>query len=182
MGQVPTVRECMSSNAFAVEAGLDVYRAIEELIRRKISCAPVVDEEGQVVGLLAETDCLRVVSSFVWGELAFGSVDDYMSTPPTCLRPDLDLFSAVQVFTATHVAALPVVEDGALIGTIGRQNVLGGILKFQAHMSSMKDHEVEDLRAMQHPESIQEFQRLAGSQTREQLAEVLHGRHRPGRS
>jgi acetoin utilization protein AcuB len=55
------VKSIMSKNAISVPLDLTVEETAEVLLNNKISGAPVVDEDGQVVGTITQTDLFRVL-------------------------------------------------------------------------------------------------------------------------
>ena len=57
------VRDYMTSHLLTFRPDTDLYRAIGLLLEHRLSAAPVLDEAGQLLGLLAETDCLRGILS-----------------------------------------------------------------------------------------------------------------------
>jgi CBS domain-containing protein len=57
LGKVP-VREVMTQEVVTTEPEVGVVEAVDKLIAGKFGCLPVVDN-GRLVGLLTETDCLR---------------------------------------------------------------------------------------------------------------------------
>jgi CBS domain-containing membrane protein len=59
LGKVP-VREVMTSSVVTTVPGAPVADAVEQMIHGKLGCLPVC-EEGKLVGLLTETDCLRLL-------------------------------------------------------------------------------------------------------------------------
>ena len=52
------VSAVMTTNVFSVAPDATVRSAVRVMIDKKIGCLPVV-EDGKLVGLLSETDCLR---------------------------------------------------------------------------------------------------------------------------
>jgi len=54
------VWETMTSNLHTVGEDTPAYRAAATMIERKIGALPVVGDQGQLVGLVTETDFLRV--------------------------------------------------------------------------------------------------------------------------
>jgi acetoin utilization protein AcuB len=58
LGQV-RVRDIMTTNVITIDAEAGVVEAVDKMITGKIGSLPVVDENGKLVGLLTETDCLR---------------------------------------------------------------------------------------------------------------------------
>jgi acetoin utilization protein AcuB len=55
------VKSIMSKNPISVPLDLTVEETAEVLLNNKISGAPVVDEDGQVVGTITQTDLFRVL-------------------------------------------------------------------------------------------------------------------------
>jgi len=60
LGKIPT-RAVMTAPAVTTTPDTDMRDVVAEMLRRKIGCMPVVDPDGQLVGLVSETDCLRVL-------------------------------------------------------------------------------------------------------------------------
>jgi acetoin utilization protein AcuB len=57
------VRNIMTKNPIAVSPELTVEETAELLLNNKISGAPVVDDQGEVVGTITQTDLFRVLIS-----------------------------------------------------------------------------------------------------------------------
>lgn len=55
------VKEVMTEDPLTIEPGADVREAARHMIEHKIGCLPVV-ENGKLVGLITETDLLRIVA------------------------------------------------------------------------------------------------------------------------
>jgi Mg/Co/Ni transporter MgtE len=53
---------------------------VDYLLEHQITGAPVVDDDGQLVGLLTEKDCLRLVARGVDAEIPKGSGEDFCVT------------------------------------------------------------------------------------------------------
>ncbi len=176
---VPTVAQIMSPKVFTLDPDMPISEAIDLLLSRKASGAPVVDKEGRLVGILSEKDCLRVLSNEMWdGESTVrDKVRDYASDVKQSLEPQMDLFSAAQRFLQCHFATLPVIEGDQLVGIITRQDMLRGVKRFQQALLQEKLHEQHALKVYQHPASIDEMQEVASVANKEQLASLLSRRH-----
>jgi len=176
---VPQVRDCMSRKVFTLRPDMSVFEAIERLLRKKVSGAPVVDEDRWMVGILTEKDCIRVLATFEYSDSHFagGKVADFMSEVKMVASPDMDLFAVAHHFLATNFPSLPVVEEGRVVGRITRQDVLRGILKFQKRLKEAQAQMGRRLEALQDPKSIEVIQRLVATHKREQLAAVFSRRH-----
>jgi CBS domain-containing membrane protein len=53
------VSDVMTREVTTVDAEAGVVDAVDQMVAKKFGCLPVTDREGQLVGLLTETDCLR---------------------------------------------------------------------------------------------------------------------------
>lgn len=56
-----TVRDVMTKDVTTISSGATVQSAVSQMLDRKIGCLPVVDD-GNLLGLLSETDCLAYLS------------------------------------------------------------------------------------------------------------------------
>lgn len=108
--------------------------AINLMIERSISCLPVVDRLGQLVGILTEGDILRCITSNVsakpshWLSFLLGSattsrrvgrkVRDVMTrsviSAPTNTTPE----SIIDLMRHNRIQHVPIVEHGRLVGLI----------------------------------------------------------------
>jgi CBS domain-containing protein len=181
MKRVPTARDCMTRIPCIFHPEQDVYEAIDLLVRQHASGAPVVDDEKRLVGILTEKDCLRVMSSTTWGELAPGTVANYMSPVRAVIEVHQDLFTVAHTFLANNYPSLPVCENGRLVGTVSRQGVLKGIQTLERDLQTRKKQAERELRLKQSAASINDMQILVASERREHVAEVFRMRHdQPG--
>ena len=107
----------------------NVLAAIRVLLDNKISGAPVVDDNGWIIGMISEYDCLKpnLISSYHndMGTL----VKDCMSTDIVTIKSHISLTEAAEKFLVKGVRRLPVVENKKLIGQISRRDILEAINK-----------------------------------------------------
>ena len=119
-----TVADIMATRLITFRPDMNIHEAIRILLDKRISGAPVVDEDGALVGMLSKKDCLKIVFSSQYHDDWGGPVRDYMSAPVETLDAGLDLVSAAQAFLDSHFRRFPVVRDGKLVGQISRYDVL----------------------------------------------------------
>ncbi len=122
-----TVREMMDTTFVKLKPDMPVARAICILLKKKITGAPVVNDEGRLVGLLSEKDCLRTLIMDAYDQMPAGLVSEYMSTELFSVHPDIEIFQLADLFLARVYRRFPVVEDGQLIGQITRRDLLRAI-------------------------------------------------------
>ena len=119
-----TVREYMAASLVTFTPDMEVLRAIHELVEKRISGAPVLDEHGNVVGMLSEQDCMKVaLQAGYYGELG-GRVSEYMSREVKTIDADTNILELAELFLNAPYRRYPVMEDNRLIGQISRRDVL----------------------------------------------------------
>ena len=122
------VREYMNPRPVIFRPGETVYEAINALLAAGMTGGPVVDEKKQLVGFLSEHDCLRagIEASYTCQQLA--SVEQLMSKTVLSVAPDDSIIELAQRMAGPKPKIYPVVDDnGLLLGTISRQDVLRAI-------------------------------------------------------
>ncbi|BBB27229.1 CBS domain-containing protein [Amphritea japonica] len=109
----------------------DLFEAINLLLQYRITGAPVISQEGELVGLLSEADCLKAILTLTYHEEEMGGrVGDYMSPEVYTIAYDADIISVAEEFINNGRRRLPVVKNGKLIGQISRRDVLRAVEQF----------------------------------------------------
>lgn len=108
--------------------------AIEIIIEKRISGAPVLDSNGKLVGMLSEKDCLRIIVDQAYHNLPIESrkVSDYMTAEVKTVTTDSDVVAVANQFLHSPIRRMPVVENGVLKGQISRRGVLMAAKNFKA--------------------------------------------------
>ena len=115
----------MARSEITLSPTLDIYLALQQLLKRKLTGAPVVDEHGVLLGMLTERDCLKVLVGGVFDGRPSGNVEDYMSTPAESISPTASLYDIVHLFLTRPYRKLPVVDDGGrVVGQVSRRDAL----------------------------------------------------------
>jgi tRNA nucleotidyltransferase (CCA-adding enzyme) len=130
---VITIREVMNPNVVAVRPETTVQETIEFLTQHHIGGSPVVNEEGELVGMISELALIDVVFDL---EIKYAPVSKYMNTELHVVRPGELLTRAAQLFALYSFRRLPVVENGKLVGIITRRDLM--------NFSLRAEHAVED--------------------------------------
>ena len=106
-----------------------VLNAINTLISYRISGAPVLDEEGNLMGMLSEIDCMETFVQSAYHNEMGGLVKDFMSTEVKSISSSMGIVDLAEYFLETHFRRLPVVDNGKLVGQVSRRDVLRAIQK-----------------------------------------------------
>jgi CBS domain-containing protein len=103
---------------------MEILRAINALVEKRISGATVVDERGNIVGMLSEQDCMKVaLHAGYYGDLG-GQVSEYMSTEVKTIDAGTSILELAELFLNSPYRRYPVVERNRLVGQISRRDVL----------------------------------------------------------
>ena len=130
-----TAAEVMTREVFTLPASLSLGGAAWALMHRGVSGAPVLDDEGELVGVLSESDLLEARSGapgadgaddFVVDEVVDERcVADVMTPALFAVGPDETVAGIVEMMVTYGVHRVLVVEDsGALAGIITTVDVL----------------------------------------------------------
>ena len=124
MAQITAVN-IMARSEVTFSPDLDIYLALHQLLKSKLTGAPVVDDNGVLLGMLTERDCLKALVGGAMDGLPGGNVSDYMSAPAESIRPTARLYDIVHLFLTRAYRKLPVVDDeGRVIGQVSRRDTL----------------------------------------------------------
>ena len=124
MRQTRTARDYMSTDLVMFTPGMDIHRAMKVLLARQISGAPVVDSQGNVVGILSEKDCLKVAFSTSYHQEWGGRVAEYMNHNVQTIEADTDIVAVAEIFLKSPYGRFPVVQYNRLVGLISRRDIL----------------------------------------------------------
>ncbi len=125
-----SVADIMTKKVLTFTLDTQVLRAIDKLISKKISGAPVVDEDGNILGMLSEIDCMQTFMHSTYHNEMGGLVKDYMSDEVSTIPSTMGIMDVAEYFLETHFRRLPVVDNGKLVGQVSRRDVLRAIQKF----------------------------------------------------
>jgi predicted transcriptional regulator len=103
-----------------------IHEAIATILEKRISGAPVLDENLHLVGNLSEKDCLQIVIDQTNDniDLEGKKVSDYMSKNVSSISPSTNVVEAAIEFLSSPIRRFAVVQNGALIGQISRREIL----------------------------------------------------------
>ena len=107
MPDTNTVSDYMSDKPVTLHPDMDVMEAVQVLTERRIPGAPVVDDLGNLVGLLAERDCLEAVLKACYHGEWGGRVSEYMQTNVRTIEAATSIVDAARLFIETSLRGFP---------------------------------------------------------------------------
>jgi CBS-domain-containing membrane protein len=142
-----TAKDIMSKDVITVGLQTSVSELAEILWKNRISGAPVLDENGDVVSVVTESDLIdqtkkihiptmiSILDSVIFLEsskktekeikkMAGNTVQDICSMELVSVKEDTGLDEIATIMAEKKVHTLPVVQDGKLIGVIGKSDII----------------------------------------------------------
>ena len=118
------VKDYMSKTLVTFKPDTSVLDAVHTLVKNRIAGAPVVDDAGNMVGMLSELDCLKVaLQAGYYGEYG-GPVSDYMSKDVQTVNMEMSIIDLAQRFLDSNFRRFPVTDKNRLVGQISRRDIL----------------------------------------------------------
>ncbi len=117
-------RDLMVRNLVTLSPHLDVFSAIDILLQRRISGAPVIETDGTFLGVFSEKSALQFIVNAAYENLPDAGLIPFVDAFPPTIEPETDFLTICQTFLNQATRRLPVVEDGKLLGQISRCDVM----------------------------------------------------------
>ncbi|MDH3304039.1 MAG: CBS domain-containing protein [Gammaproteobacteria bacterium] len=125
MKSMPKIGTYMDTVVPTLSPDTRIMEAVDFLLRHRVTGAPVVDSDGELVGIITETDLLKLVTEGVQGEPPTdATVAEYMTRDVVTVPPTVDIYYIAGMFLANKFRRLPVVENGKIVGAITRFDLL----------------------------------------------------------
>jgi CBS domain-containing protein len=134
-----TVADVMTTRVIAVKRSADYKEICSVLHRYRVSACPVINDSGQVVGVVSEADLLYKVADpnpptgmirLRWKLSEESKVNavtaaQLMTSPAISIQPDAPVTVAARIMQDGRVRRLPVVGPGGLlVGIVSRTDLL----------------------------------------------------------
>jgi len=125
MDSFPKISEYMDTTVPTLSPETRIIEAVDYLLHHQVTGAPVVDSSGALVGIITETDLLKLLAGGVDGEPPTeATVAEFMTADVITVPPAVDIYYVAGTFLANKFRRLPVVEDGKIVGAITRYDLL----------------------------------------------------------
>lgn len=122
-----SVADYKSDNDPTVRADTDLFEAIDIILTSRISGVTVLSEDGEVVGMLSELDCLRAILKSSYYQESGGVVGDYMASPCRTVGPDDDVITVAEDIIKHSNRRRPIVRDGRYEGLVSCRQILRAV-------------------------------------------------------
>lgn len=149
---MPKAKDIMSSNVLTVSPDMSVRELAAKLMERNVSGAPVLDDTGNLLGIVTESDLveqrkhlhLPTVVTLFDSVMAFeghfdlktqmkkmlgSKVADIMSGEVTTVKEDADMEDIATIMAEQKRHLIPVMRGTAVVGIIGKADIVRAIVK-----------------------------------------------------
>lgn len=141
------VKDIMTRDIITVTPETEISQASKILLEKGINGVPVLDAQNRLVGILCQSDLvaqqklvplpryLSILDSFIpisskkhfqkaIDKISATMVKQIMTTAPVTVTSETSLEKAASIMIDHHFHTLPVVDDGQLVGILGKEDIL----------------------------------------------------------
>lgn len=115
------IKDYMSAQVISFKPEDSIISALRTLVKKGHSGGPVLDNEGNVIGILSEIDCLKEALMDGYFQQVGDRVADHMTTQLDFVKHDDDILKCADFFYKGR-RRLPVLNNGKLVGIITRKD------------------------------------------------------------
>ncbi|MBJ6726314.1 CBS domain-containing protein [Geomesophilobacter sediminis] len=140
-------KDIMTKDVVTVRRQTTIRELADLFFQKRISSVPVVDDNGELLGMVSETDLIEqdkslhiptVVSIFDWviylesdkrfekelQKMTGQTVGDIFTAPARSVAPETPVNEVADIMTREKVHTIPVVDGMRLVGVIGRIDMI----------------------------------------------------------
>jgi CBS-domain-containing membrane protein len=148
-------RDIMCQDVVTVLPDAGIAETVQILLDKRINGLPVVDKKGRLVGIICQSDLIAqqkrmpipsvfaLLDSFIplkssrdmdkeMEKIAAIRVDQAMTENPVTVSPEAPLEEIATLMVEKKYHTLPVVEEGRVVGIIGKEDVLRTLMAGKA--------------------------------------------------
>ncbi|MCK5899137.1 MAG: CBS domain-containing protein [Methylococcales bacterium] len=123
-----TIASYMAKQIVTLKQDTEILAAINQLLSHRITSAPVLDDNGKLLGIFSEKDCIKVALETVYNKGITKNVSDYMLKDITTVDVDASIIELAEQFEKSDIRSYPVYDGGKLVGMISRADILRALV------------------------------------------------------
>ncbi|GLI38970.1 CBS domain-containing protein [Geobacter hydrogenophilus] len=146
------VRDIMTTDVVSVKRETTIRELAEIFTKHRVGSVPVVDESGNLIGIVTESDLIEqdkslhiptVISLFDWviylesekkfekelQKMTGQTVGDLYTGSAEMVTPDTPVSEVADIMSSKKLHALPVVEGKRLVGMVSRIDLIRTMVK-----------------------------------------------------
>ncbi|HLG75725.1 MAG TPA: CBS domain-containing protein [Ktedonobacteraceae bacterium] len=111
----------MTRRVYTTSPQTSVQEVAQLLHRERISGVPVIDDRGQLIGMITEADIIRNIGR---DDL---KVADIMSCQLITVSEDTSVSDIAALLAERRIKRVPVVQEGKVIGIVSRADIVQAV-------------------------------------------------------
>ena len=142
-----TAKDIMTREVITISPETEIAQAAQLLLTNRINGVPVVNDAGELVGILCQSDLIiqqknipipslfTLLDGFIpltsskkidreVEKIAATKVEDAMTANPVTINSDTGIEEVAAFMVEKNYHTLPVVDGGKLVGIVGKEDVL----------------------------------------------------------
>ena len=142
-----TAKDIMTREVITISPETEIAQAAQLLLTNRINGVPVVNDAGELVGILCQSDLIiqqknipipslfTLLDGFIpltsskkldreVEKIAATKVEDAMTANPVTVNPDTGIEEVAAFMVEKNYHTLPVIDGGKLVGIVGKEDVL----------------------------------------------------------
>lgn len=139
-------KDIMTEDVITVSPSMTIEELARVLMKNQISGAPVVDEDGSLIGIVTENDLitknkrlhiptiLRLFDAFIplgtsrlekeIKKMTATTVGEVCTKKVITVEPETPLEEIATIMTEKKIHLIPVLEEGKIVGIIGKRDII----------------------------------------------------------
>ncbi|MFH1894141.1 MAG: CBS domain-containing protein [Candidatus Zixiibacteriota bacterium] len=121
--RVSTLLESKPREVITVSSSTSVDDAMDKLISNNIGCLPVVDDEGNLIGIVSDKDIFAKIHE-TKGDYHNLTVNDVMEKAVIVGLLSDDISYIASIMDKNWIRHVPIVEEDSLVGLVSLRDIL----------------------------------------------------------
>ncbi|MDC1217236.1 CBS domain-containing protein [Flavobacteriaceae bacterium] len=130
-----TVSDIMTHNLIVFKPQDTIHEVMTAFIKYRISGGPVLNDQGDLVGVISEADCMKEISDSRYFNMPIldKSVSHFMTKEVDTIQSNLSVFDAAALFSKSSRRRYPVMDENRLVGQVSRKDIVISALNMKSN-------------------------------------------------
>ena len=116
-----TAKDIMTEDVVTIPSGTTVQETVRTLLDRRISGAPVVDENGLLIGIISEFELMEMIYN---QDMKHRPIDEFMTEDVITASESTMLSDICNIMMVLRIRRVPVTRDDRIVGLISRPDLV----------------------------------------------------------
>jgi len=119
--------DIMTKDVITLRPKTNIIDAVKALVNNKISGAPVVNDQGNILGVVTEKDLLVSLDFIGMGEAQEVYVEEFMTIDVITFDENTSVKEIIQTLVMKNIKRVPILRDNKVVGIVSRRDILKNI-------------------------------------------------------